>query len=98
MEMKLVHLAVSQCILKTQERSDVESECDEESTELPPPIFHNLPEAIACLEDICYFLECRGYTPQSTETMSLMSSLTTLHFQNLSKCSRQFSLLEVFTS
>ena len=50
----------------TEETSNEES--DNESTdELPPPKFHSLPEAIKCLDDIQYFLNCRGYTVQSTE-------------------------------
>ena len=68
------------------EKSDVESESDEEeSADLPRTRFHNLPEAIACLEDVREFLEFREYTCESTETMSLISSLTTLHSQNLNK-------------
>ena len=78
------------------ERSDMESESEEECSALPPPRFRNLPEVIACLEDVRYFLECKGHTPQSTEAMSLISSLTMLHSQNLSKCSRQSSLLDFF--
>jgi hypothetical protein len=81
------------------EKSDVESESDEEeSADLPRTRFHNLPEAIACLEDVREFLEFREYTCESTETMSLISSLTTLHSQNLIKSTRQSSLLEFFTS
>lgn len=88
----------SVCTEDTGERSDLESASDEESTELPPPRFRNLSEVIACLEDIRYFLECKGYTTQSTEAMSLISSLTMLHSQNFSKCSRQSSLLDFFPS
>ena len=77
----------------TGETSNEESD-DESTDELPPPKFHSLPEAIKCLDDIQYFLDCRGYTVQSTETMSLISSLTTLHSQNLSKHSWQSSLLD----
>ena len=82
----------------TGKESDVESESDDESTDLPLPRFQRLPEAIACLEDIRYFLEYEGYTSESTEAMSLMSSLTMLHSLNLSKATRQSSLLEFFTS
>ena len=78
--------------------SDSLSESDDESTNLPLPRFQRLPEAIACLEDIRYFLEYEGYTSESTEAMSLMSSLTMLHSLNLSKATRQSSLLEFFTS
>ena len=49
------------------EKSDVEPESEEESTDLPCTKLHNLPEAIACLEDIRQFLECSGYTCESTE-------------------------------
>lgn len=77
--------------------SDVESESDEESTDLPPTSvrFRNLHEAITCLEDVHHFLEHKGHTSEATETMSLISSLTTLHSVNLSKA-RQASLLEFF--
>ena len=64
----------------TGETSNEESD-DESTDELPPPNFHSLPEAIKCLDDIQYVLDCRGYTVQSTETMSLISS----HYTALSE-------------
>ena len=67
------------------EKSNVETESEEESTDLPCTKLHNLPEAITCLEDVHQFLERSGYTCESTETMSLISSLTRLHSLNLTK-------------
>ena len=81
----------------TEMESDTQSESDNES-DLSPPKFKRLPEAIASLEDICYFLEYKGYTTESTEAMSLMISLTKLHSLNLSTATRQSSLLEYFST
>ena len=75
----------------------METEFEEESTDLPCTKLHNLPEAITCLEDVRQFLERSGYTCESTETMSLINSLTRLHSLNLTKSARQSSLLEYFT-
>ena len=49
----------------TSENSDVDSESDE-YIDLPPK-FRNLPEAIACLENVYQLLELKGYTCESTE-------------------------------
>jgi len=76
------------------ETSDVESESDEEYTDLPPTSLrcHNLHKAITCLNN---FLEHKGHTCEATETISPISSLTMLHSVNLSKA-RRISLLEFF--
>ena len=52
-----------------RESSDVESESDKD---LPPTSlrFCNFREAIACLEDVCHFLEHKGHTREATETVS----------------------------
>ena len=68
---------------------DGEPESEEESTDLPCPKLRNLPQAIQCLEDVRQFLECGGYTQESTEIMCLISSLTKVHSLNLTKSSRQ---------
>ena len=85
------------CTESSNVQNDAESESEEEE-DLPVPKLRNIPEAVKALEDVCQFLECRGYTQESTETMTLISSLTKLHTLNLTMSSRQSSLLEFFTS
>lgn len=77
--------------------TDIESESDDEP-DLSPPKLTRLPEAISSLEDIRYFLEYKGYTAESTEAMSLISSLTKLHSTNLLTATRQSTLLEYFST
>ena len=72
----------------------MESKSDDEP-DLIPPKFKRLPEAIALLEDVRYFLE-RGYTTESTEAMSLIGSLTQLHSLNLLTATRQSTLFDYF--
>ena len=84
------------CTESSNVEKDGESEPEEEE-DLPVPKLQNLPEAIKALEDVRQLLECRGYTHESTETMTLISSLTKLHTLNICKLSRQSSLMEFFT-
>ena len=77
--------------------SDVELEWDDLAYfSNTAPTFQNLCEAIACLEDVHLFFECKGHTSEATEAMFLMSTLTTLHSVNLPNA-RQTSLLQYFS-
>ena len=53
----------------------------------------SLSEAIACLRDVCDFLESKGYTREASSSHALLDSLASLH---CSSQTRQTSITEYF--
>ena len=53
----------------------------------------SLSEAIACLGDVCDFLESKGYTREASSSHALLDSLASLH---CSSQTRQTSITEYF--
>ena len=72
------------------------NQSEEESTDLPCTKLHNLPEAIACLED-GQFLECSGYTCESTETTVDREIFVSLNFRVKMFRVTKFSLVQLPT-
>ena len=76
--------------------SDDESEEDSDDYVSPMPGFTSYSEVIKALENVSHFLEYQGHTGEVTEVMTLVSTVTQLHYRNLSTRSRQATLSEFF--
>ena len=70
-----------------------DEDSDGDTVEKPAPYLRSLGEAISYLEDICDFLENRGYTKEANSSNSLLDDLSKLHCASLTK---QTSITEYF--
>lgn len=70
-----------------------DEDSDGDTMEEPAPHLKSLGEAISCLEDVCNFLEKRGYTKEANSSNSLLDDLSRLHCASLTK---QTSITDYF--
>ena len=61
------------------------------------PCLSDFREAVACLEEVRYFLEYRGYTSAATDANTLTNNLAELQYTSQLQATKQTSITDFFS-
>ena len=89
----MVELCPKDKVLCPDEDSETENEDEPEWL----PYLSNFREAVACLEEVHYFLEHRGYTSAAADANTLMNNLAELQYTSHLHLAKQASITDFFS-